>query len=239
MNNATRNICVIGFLSALFFIGGMLGLTRYSRSSNQVLCIKNLHAISQALELYASDNNGYLPQDVSVHHNAVVRQVEADYTWQDSLEPYFKGEPMPICSSRKLTGGFGEFADEPRLCGYALNAEISGVFVGVATPSLHPSKSVSSDSTIVLVYDARLGIISGEGPDATLKSGKLGLFMRDFRKEMITQSNGSTRHNGGANYLFLDGHVKWLKPLVFRDLTKKDSDPTFAYFETHRAGGNN
>jgi prepilin-type processing-associated H-X9-DG protein len=73
------------------------------------------------------------------------------------------------------------------------------------------SNSVLNFSALTItVIEARAGIVARRSPDV----GKelYGIWSDDFTAEIEAQPEGGRRHNNGANYLFADGHVKWLMP---------------------------
>ena len=60
-------------------------------------------------------------------------------------------------------------------------------------------------------------------PDlATSKSNLGGIISGDFMPELLAQTPGGLRHQGGANYAFAGGHVKWLKPEQIRKSKQSD-----------------
>ena len=85
-----------------------------------------------------------------------------------------------------------------------------------------PETSGSADQTSDYFYNARLNgaelsiftgkastIEGGDGPDDAPLSSSLSLLPPDAG---TNENSFAQRHLGGANYLFVDGHVKWIKP---------------------------
>ena len=68
-------------------------------------------------------------------------------------------------------------------------------------------------SLTVALFDARVGILAARRPDMGRTVKEItGVFSVDFLPEILEQREGALRHNGGANYGFVDGHIKWLQP---------------------------
>jgi prepilin-type N-terminal cleavage/methylation domain-containing protein/prepilin-type processing-associated H-X9-DG protein len=80
------------------------------------------------------------------------------------------------------------------LVGYSYNIFLDGL----------PDASVEYPGTTVVFFDAGLGILALSGPDR-------------FDDPTLPYEAGAWRHDGGANYAFADGHVRWYRPEAVRD----------------------
>ena len=103
--------------------------------------------------------------------------------WADLLEPYLKSRQLFVCPN-------GEAAPDERRSDYFMNARLSRFAM---------EKLTQSASTI----------LGGDGQDNGATNSHL-------IEPLISQTTDKTaparRHLDGANYLFADGHVKWMKP---------------------------
>ncbi len=150
---------------------------------------------------------------------------ENDGTWPD---PYLWGEhgftakkllgcPQAVTPSRSFNPAF--------IPGYAYSAGLiptsSGVNVG------RRDKDIVYPATTVAVCDEAMGQWVTAGPDPYIHTPS----MRPEGDE-----KGWLRHNGGGNYLFCDGHVKWYLPDAVGDNGYPNTDagvrPTFALAQT-------
>ncbi len=100
--------------------------------------------------------------------------------WSQLMQPYLKSEAIFQCPS--ASGNKSGATD------YFYNARLAGTKKKLGSNA----KSVST-------------ILSGDGADDQVASYNLSQFPRDWRKD---ESSPAWRHLDGANYLFIDGHVK-------------------------------
>ena len=116
------------------------------------------------------------------------------FGWSGSTQPYLKCTQILQCASEihppaNTTGGRG-FSD------YWMNSRVCG----------RDSTDITKPQTVILVGDG-----DGGAPDSDASYNK-----REFPANWRSmQGDGQPpwflRHTGGANYSFVDGHVKWLQ----------------------------
>ncbi len=102
--------------------------------------------------------------------------------WAGSLQPYVKGWQVFQCPSDKLS--------TPRTTDYYYNARLA---------------EVKQEN----INWPRATILSGEGTGDQPPLYHLSQLPDAWRKN---HSSPASRHIDVANYLFVDGHVKWLRP---------------------------
>jgi prepilin-type processing-associated H-X9-DG protein len=103
-----------------------------------------------------------------------------------------------ICPSHKPTNRFdGSMADFGQSASYAINDVHQGM-VGVTCPR-GSSLGAMEDASVVIFFLESDGA-SEIGGGSYITHG------------WLQGGSAPTRHNGGANYAFIDGRAKWLKP---------------------------
>ena len=104
--------------------------------------------------------------------------------WARLLMTYTKSEAIFQCPSAD--------GDESGATDYFYNARLAGTKNKLGSNA----KSVST-------------ILSGDGADDADASSNLSQWPASWRRD---ENSPAWRHLDGANYLFIDGHVKWFKP---------------------------
>lgn len=167
-------------------------------SARAATCAGNLKQMGLAIQLYAADYNGFLPNHLPP---------DFDCSWVDQIHPYVKapaifecpsadavaGEYRPGCSpSKPIEDPFGD--SEPKEITYNGSYDINAL--GEKDKRVRES-SLRYPSSTILVLDGKGSFVNPDKDDVvTIKS--------------LTERGVSTRHNGGANVLFADSHVKWM-----------------------------
>ena len=154
-----------------------------------------------ALLTYVEDYDGMSPPLAKAMPDSKPGQAENTPPWCDLLVPYRNGG-ISACPERAVPSGLAaEMKDKPQASGYAYNGNLAGV-VWLAYDKTAPMntsiKWLKTPELTVAVFDARVGSLILNAPDVD-KAGE--------NQSGITP--GATRHRGGANYLFGDGHVNW------------------------------
>jgi prepilin-type N-terminal cleavage/methylation domain-containing protein/prepilin-type processing-associated H-X9-DG protein len=208
-------IAIIALLAALLFPV----FARVRENARRATCQSNLKQIGIAFMQYTQDYDERLPPYTA--NDTVDRSqyaIIAEAGWAILLQPHLKSDQIFQCpSDNNKAGGptTGSYND------YIYNLDI-GVTPGVVNPgNMQPSKSTRlSEFTYVasstMVWD---------GPTRNaLPYGAAHFYMDDnsFVSSYLPESHANTtiqayiraarRHLEGANYCFVDGHVKWLKP---------------------------
>lgn len=202
-----------GILLAL--IGAMVLAPRFSRSFEAMLerlglptketpyrtqCQSNLEQISLATMQYAQDYNDKYPLATSNRFA---------YGWAEALRPYIISSALFHCPKNT-----GLVSSNPRSAGYTdyyFNANCLGTWL-----------SDSPDSSTLIVI--------GEGTPSDARSAKSAIpsqwaSVPGSPARLHFALGSATR--SGANYVFADGHIKWLPPEIIDDKTTRRA-PTFS-----------
>jgi prepilin-type N-terminal cleavage/methylation domain-containing protein/prepilin-type processing-associated H-X9-DG protein len=189
-------LCVIAILAGLLFPV----FARVREGARRTTCLNNLKQIGMYMQMYAADNNGYLPE-------INPPGVEITCAWADRMYPYVKKAELFECPSYP-EGSYrpGCPANEGDITfdgSYDLNAlEVDG--------RVRETRLRSPASTILMLDGRGKFVNPGKKPLTTVQD--------------LTSSIGKLRHDNGANVLFGDWHVKWLRPesMVRRGMWRAD-----------------
>lgn len=201
-------IAVVSILAAII----ASGVWQARQKVRQTNCASNLRQISVALQMYVADCDGIYPPDSDAVMDAQGNSYKP-HIWLDFLKPYL-GNDYFYCPSRSLPGVFGKNEWHRILTGYACNSRLSRIVSQGQNYALvgRPDTALRFPSLTVTAFDARTGIVSISRADTAENWRHYGAYDFDNRELIKAQPEGATRHGGGANYAFADGHVRWYRP---------------------------
>jgi prepilin-type N-terminal cleavage/methylation domain-containing protein/prepilin-type processing-associated H-X9-DG protein len=199
-------IAIIAILAAILFPV----FSRAREMARSAACLTNMKQIGLALMMYVQDWDGRLPGSRMGPGGPCCSNTGAwFYTWREILYPYIKNWQVWRCPSAPYIGPSEELGG-PEGCR------------NPTLPSLQPPPGTQLDyrwnsrfcfswdhgrglsyASLDWFYDPARVIIVQELPSYCSDGGT---WCNDvFSKE-------TALHNGGKNYIFADGHAKWLKP---------------------------
>ena len=195
-------LAILGLLSAILFPV----FARVREEGRRTTCENNLHQIGLALQQYTSDNNGIYPALTGVDH-FTPQGDGVELKWSDMIQLYLKSTSVFDCATHTERYPAG---CEPPYAG-PMFEEITGDYLydwyripnaqGKTSDEIKREMLVQLPAQTALVHDA--GWIGEEKSlhylQATEKEDALGGHICYH-----------SAHNGGANFLFADGHVQWL-----------------------------
>jgi len=164
-------ICILAALLAP-------ALSQAREAGRKVDCISRLRQLGLALQLYAQEHDGGLPNHY--YRYDLGGRWGAHY-WNDSLHPYVRSYVVIRCPDSDCVRGYG----------YNVLLNFAKMD-GIARPS---STVIMADNTGR--YPDGQCVVHLFPPVLPLKAG---------------ESYPDPRHHGMANFLFVDGHTKPLKP---------------------------
>jgi prepilin-type N-terminal cleavage/methylation domain-containing protein/prepilin-type processing-associated H-X9-DG protein len=215
-------IAIIAILAAILFPV----FAKAREKARQSSCASNLKQIGTALAMYRSDydevnccyrecnstdpqpGSYYPPYDFwwAPYDSSVAGNGTPGANWNAGLlSSYFKNTQIFKCPS-----------DMQWQCGYCMSY-ISGSPTGVYTPGIGmlgmADAQVSEPSNRLVVWD------HANTPgcaDTTHNTSNPRPPYTPFAGDSNCEKHYVVRHNGGGNYLFYDGHVKWFRPSALR-----------------------
>jgi prepilin-type N-terminal cleavage/methylation domain-containing protein/prepilin-type processing-associated H-X9-DG protein len=172
-------------------------INRSPNNSGRVSCQSKLKQVGLALQQYTQDYEGKYP-DISYSTNGT-------FGWAYAIQLYIKSTVIFQCPSEKQnTNAPAPTTLTPRNVGYTdywMNARLAGVEM----------KRIKSPAIV---------IINGDGNDGTDATD--ARYAIDSIPQMWIGNSKSPlyRHLDGANYGYVDGHVKWLAVTKIKSLTQ-------------------
>ena len=205
-------VAIIAILAAILFPV----FTRARQKANQTTCTSNLKQLGAAVAQYTQDNDEDEP--ISEYMNGTCAE-----TAQASLMPYLKSTQLLVCpgstASFNLAYIMGILSinacpDVPTVDNYALNNSVipNSFIVGFKPVAL---ATLTNPSETVAAYDGNL-------------SGLATNFQWDIQAV----------HNGTANLMFADGHVKDIPTTEGAAVARYDNPPTSNTITTYTMAAN-
>lgn len=161
-------------------------------------CLNNLSQLSRAMMLYEADTGSYARRDSD------------DIYWYHQLQAYGVATSLK-CPNYSSQGDI----DHGLGMGYAVNGCLNLTAIeNASSVVLFAETTVGVEKTPPDYSAGYLNIKVLTAPDS-LRYDMIGARQYGF-EYLMRLPYGALRHQGGANYAFVDGHVKWHKPLHFR-----------------------
>ena len=191
-----KGFSLIEILVVLAIIGVLSGLilpalNKAREMGRRTVCLNNLKQIYHGIQMYCQDYSGYWCPG---------------FHWADTLEDYITKSSgsdynkIYLCPNDKTPFPVGTAESAKYYLSYAMNVMITGDFDPVMR--VKEKKIGKARGQKVLMCDASNDQINQGSQAAESSSGRI-----------------EARHLDGANYLFIDGHAKWLAepPLPVED----------------------
>jgi prepilin-type N-terminal cleavage/methylation domain-containing protein/prepilin-type processing-associated H-X9-DG protein len=197
-------IAIIAILAAILFPV----FARAREKARQSNCLSNVKQLSLAVMMYSQDYDDTLPaDDLEYSGDDPHVENEGDGTWRGMVQPYVENVQIFFCPSHNCgTPTFdGSWDDWGLKASYGINTchwdSEGGSYSGPPhTPPYGKALArVQAPAQCIFLTETDGGYSSGIGSKTT---------------RWVPSGAWATRHNGGANYGFVDGHAKWLKPEV-------------------------
>ena len=183
-------IAIVAVLAALLF--PVLQSARHK--AWETTCASNLHQLNLALEMYLQDNDEVFPVSY------VADPGGSPNSWREAIQPYVRDRNILICPASEHSGAKLEELPPSMRASYALNAWLSApdlTAIGGGRGEPLGLASVRNPAGTVELCDAGYS----NSPVALDLDHYLTLGMQE-------QPLPTERHQGAANYCFVDGHVK-------------------------------
>jgi len=180
---------VLVVLAAVLILSSVLvPVFAQSRDDSRSLCQQNIRMIGLGIKQYVSDYDESFP---------IVRAETLPYGWADAIQPYVRNTQIFQCPGDKhkppspTRGTDGGYTD------YFYNSQLSGV------------------NEIELNFIAHTVMLGDAKPGNARRHSNGGADPKAGIAQLVNEEGDAvgtaTRHEGGANYTFADGHVKWFK----------------------------
>jgi prepilin-type N-terminal cleavage/methylation domain-containing protein/prepilin-type processing-associated H-X9-DG protein len=197
-------IAIIAILASILFPV----FAKAREKARQSSCLSNTKQMVIAVNSYAQDYDELLPtEDYAYGSPPDGNTPGVDGSWRGAIMPYCKNAQVFLCPSHKPAAGtWGVFDGRYNDCGmnasYCINDGHQGLTGQSGSPSPPEGRSLGDcvDAASVIF------ILESDGADddqTTADKASHG---------WVPTAANFVRHNGGANYGFVDGHAKWLKP---------------------------
>ena len=173
-------IAIIAILAAILFPV----FARAREKARQTTCQSNLKQLGLAILMYTDDYEGAMPlwSLVGGDTQGNGRLPGPPYTWDEQIQAYSRNKSLLICPSNP-------FGRDKR--SYSLPRYVSGIALDMPYNA----------SNVVMLFE------KGSYPPFSWEDATAENFKQSTAN--ASNPNESTFHNGGKNFCFLDGHVKF------------------------------
>jgi len=186
-------IAIIAILAAILF--PVFAQARESARKTQ--CNSNINQLGKGVMMYSQDNDELIPPSYS----AAPPNWDG---WTMILQPYIKNLAVVKCPSTRSSSNN---PDAEGFASYAINRRLGGEEAG-AGANARSLAEVQFHASCILIFDAP-GKCNDNCRMSDDPAGWTSQWnINDKQNDAVPYAQ---RHSGGSNFVFLDGHSKWLK----------------------------
>lgn len=201
-------IAIIAILAAILFPV----FSRAREQARKASCQSNLKQIANAMLMYAQDWDERFP---CTPYWKCGRAQSAIYSrWYLLIYPYVKNQQIFFCPSGKSAGGWDEAPGwDPNRLSYGMGKIANCHNMDPYEEAGYSLAEYQQPAQSILVADStHRGDGASRWEKIAFAGGPCG---PGCNPQYQTEDN--TRHSGGANIAFVDGHVKWMSAWQIRD----------------------
>jgi len=226
-------IAIIVVLAAILFPV----FARARENARRVSCISNMKQLGMGMLQYAQDYDEHYYGGTRVTNPSALIPLLAGVGWAGPVYPYIKSTQIYQCpddTNDQVSGtnvpvsyAFNHYAAATSLAAHQypsygiLFSEISGTTIDVQDPmeTGSPTYSAMDDGHVLWWADSAGNASCCQFGAAIYHTRGAGVMGPDGRFDDSAEPGPQPtqpRHFDGANYAFLDGHVKWVRPEAVR-----------------------
>lgn len=192
-------IAIIGVLAAILFPV----FARARENARKSSCLNNLKQVGLAAMQYTQDYDECMVKIYSAYGPGSANLM----WWQDVLQPYTKSYQLVICPSQNPPSSYPSNRPlgrpNPLLTSYAGNNIYADASGGALFP---PLRAGGGAGRSLAEFEEPAGTIIF----TELRRGNMEIFDWEHT-DLGSSPTVDRRHMEGCNFVFADGHVKWLK----------------------------
>ncbi|MBN1458017.1 MAG: prepilin-type N-terminal cleavage/methylation domain-containing protein [Armatimonadetes bacterium] len=188
-------IAIIGILASLLFPV----YAQARESARKALCLSNVRQLTLAVMMYAADYDGRFPLSAYRPASGTGRPTDDSPIWPAYIAPYVGNEDVFYCPDCPEGSRYVDTWKDRGLLSIGLNRDLED-----RTYNTPYHESVFSNP-------ARTILLADSTPGATEAPTNGRGFQVTGDREPNTQSGIGSRHAGGTNVGFVDGHAAWVR----------------------------
>jgi len=208
-------IAIIAILAAILFPV----FAKAREKARQTTCLSNLKQLGTSVMMYAQDYDEMYPQSYQDVTSGVGSVAQIPLTWPNRLQPYIKNSQLYKCPSDSRPPNVDFDGCRPILQSYCWN-----YWMGIDIPAWHDPSGYHTYFVLTSLGQvqapAQCAMLWDDSSD-WLTAGWGGRFDTLDSPDWAYDLGPGTiqgRHNGGDNFMFADGHAKWLRMQVASDV---------------------
>jgi prepilin-type N-terminal cleavage/methylation domain-containing protein/prepilin-type processing-associated H-X9-DG protein len=197
-------IAIIAILAVILFPV----FAQAREKGRQAVCLSNLKQIALGMRMYVQDYDDLYPP----HRLGPDCCYPRAYTWKAAIAPYLKSVDVERCPSnafnRVPAAGETNWVErgEPFPRSYCINS--AGLNQNIY--NARADASIDRPSELIAICECRYGYPNVHPSDQSWSSFK---YSNDWNPAPASPQGVLQTHQGASNFVFLDGHVKAIRPL--------------------------
>jgi prepilin-type N-terminal cleavage/methylation domain-containing protein/prepilin-type processing-associated H-X9-DG protein len=199
-------IAIIAILAAILFPV----FAQAREKARTASCLSNFKQVGLAEAMYQQDYDGYWPLWWNGRED-VIGDSRYGRFWAGALEPYIKNNQLRKCPSDPFATP-GDYPTRPASINETVQSMTSNRNIqfderkSIPGTWLKPSMNDAEVANVARTIAIHEAVGADEGRTTPIQDSYTGWWGTN---EM---QYGDTHHNRGGNYVFFDGHAKWLRP---------------------------
>ncbi len=200
-------IAVIAILAAILFPV----FAQAREKARSISCLSNCRQLGMAIQMYVTDHDEAFPCSCMQGMSMPGMTSSNLQSWLDTVLPYIKTTALYRCPSD--SSPLWTSMDTPRRSSYGFNAyfiPIQEPYYGVTLAQVNKPAECILVTELADTWSQDFFMPMYWGDPPKVSNADMQMMEWDMMNQ-VPLSLAIQRHQGGASYVFADGHAKWLR----------------------------